>query len=149
MFRRKDDAIVMETTHREAALLSQISLLLDSVGAEQGDKGYSVLHRPLCLDDAKVDTELQALVSQEVEDQRAVDRSVLERCSQRRSAMTLDEAHGLLRSLNDARLVLAARAGAFEEGPAWEDRIDQDPTLAAVAWLGYVQSELVQVLSER
>jgi hypothetical protein len=61
--------------------------------------------------------------------------------------MTFDEAHAFLRSLNAARLVLAARAGAFEQGAAWEERIDQDPTLAAVAWLGYVQGELIRAMT--
>jgi hypothetical protein len=149
MFQRTDDAIVIDVTDQEAVFLGQIPSLLDSVGVEQGDRGYSVLHRPLCLDDPGIDAELRALVSQEMEAQRLADRSVLERCLRERSAMTLDEAHGFLRSLNEARLVLAARAGAFEDGPAWEDRIDGNPALAAVAWLGYVQTELLQALSRR
>jgi len=147
VFRRLDDGIVIEVTDQEAGFLSQIPSLLDSVGHEHGDPGYSVLHRPLCISDANVDEELRALVSQELESQRHTDRSVLERCLRERSVMTRDEAHGFLRSLNEARLVLAARAGAFEEGPAWENRIDEDPSLAVVAWLGYVQSELLSVLN--
>jgi hypothetical protein len=62
--------------------------------------------------------------------------------------MTEREAHGFLRSVNEARLVLAARAGVFEEGAAWEDRISQDPALAAVAWLGYLQGELIEQLGQ-
>ena len=31
-------------------------------------------------------------------------------------------------------------------GPDWARDIDVDPSLAAVAWLGYVQSELVEAL---
>lgn len=149
MFRRTNDAIVIEVTGHEAVFLGQIPSLLDSVGAVQGDRGYSVLHRPLCLDDRNVDDELRDLVSQELDAQRLTDRTVLERCIREGSSMTLDEGHGVLRSLNDARLVLAARAGVFEDGRAWEDRIDEDPALAAVAWLGYVQTELLRALSER
>lgn len=143
MFRRTDDAIIIEVTGQEADFLRQIPLLLESVGAQEGDPGHSVLHRPLYLDDRDVDAEMRALVSEEIEAQRVADRSVLERYSRERSVLTIEEAHGLLRSINEARLVLAARSGAFEEGPSWEDRIDQDPALAAVAWLGYVQTELI------
>ena len=61
--------------------------------------------------------------------------------------MTIVEAHGFLRSINEARLVLAAREGAFDDGPAWEDHIEVNSALAAVAWLGYVQSELLGALN--
>ena len=148
MFQRTADAVVMEVTAREAAFLRQIPELLDSVGVGHEDPGYSVLHRPLCLDDHEVDGELQALVSPTLEAQRLADRSVLERCLRERSPMTIDEAHAFLRSLNEARLVLAAREGAFEDGPTWEDHIEENPALATVAWLGYVQSELLRALSD-
>ena len=148
MFRRTADAVIMEVTAQEAAFLRQIPELLDSVGTGHEDPGYSVLHRPLCLSDPEVDRELHALVSPTMEAQRAADRSVLERCLRERSAMTIDEAHGFLRSLNEARLVLAAREGAFDDGPGWEDRINANSALAAVAWLGYVQSELLRTLSD-
>lgn len=147
MFRRTDDVIVLDLTDRERDFLVQIPSLLDSVGIERDDPGYSVLHRPLCTDDSSLADELRLLVSGELESQRATDRSVLDQCLRNRSALTLEEAHGVLRSLNEARLVLAARAGAFEAGPQWEDRIDEDPSLAVVAWLGYVQGELIGVLS--
>lgn len=148
MFRRIDDTIVIEGTAQEEAFLRQIPGLLDSVETDQEDPGYSVLHRPLCLDDPDVDGELRALVSPELDAQRRTDRSVLDRCLRERSAMSLDQAHGVLRSLNEARLVLAARAGAFEDGAAWEHRIDEDPALAAVAWLGYVQTDLLRALAD-
>jgi hypothetical protein len=99
------------------------------------------------VDDRLVDVELQAFASQEMEAQRAIDRSVLERTTKEHYVMTVEEAGGLLRALNEARLVLAARAGAFDEGPSWEDRIEEDPSLAAVAWLGYIQGELIAALT--
>jgi hypothetical protein len=147
MFQRLDDVIVMEVNDQEAAFLGQIPSLLDSVGMVPGDRGYEVLHRPLCLDDEDMDAELRALVSPEMDAQRLADRESLTRCLRDRSGMTLDEAHGFLRSLNEARLVLAAREGAFDDGPTWEDRIEGTPGLAAVAWLGYVQGELIRALT--
>ena len=147
MFELIGETVLMEVTDQEAMVLGQIPALLDSVGVEGDDRAYAVLHRPLYPDDPDADIELQAVVTLELDSQRASDRPVLERSARTRSTMTRDEAHGLLRSLNEARLVLAARAGAFDEGPSWEDRIDQDPALAAVAWLGYVQGELIGVLA--
>jgi hypothetical protein len=137
----------MDATAQEARFLAQIPALLDSVSVEHEDPGYTVLHRPIYLDDELIDAELQAFASQEMETQRAIDRSVLKRTTKECDVMTVEEAGGLLRALNEARLVLAARAGAFDEGPSWEDRIEEDPSLAAVAWLGYIQGELVAALT--
>ena len=64
------------------------------------------------------------------------------------SSMSLAEAESVLRVLNRARLTLAARAGVFESGEGWETRVSEDPALAALAWLGYVQSDLLSVLME-
>jgi hypothetical protein len=147
MFKHVGDVIVMEATGQEVAFLGQIPSLLDTVGTVDGDQGYAVLHRRLCLDDDDVDREMQALVSPEIDAQRRHDRESFMRCLRNRSAISFDDAHGFLRSLNAARLVLAARAGAFNEGVVWEDRIDQDPNLAAVAWLGYVQGELIKAVN--
>jgi hypothetical protein len=137
----------MEATAQQVTLLAQIPAVLDSVSVEPEDPGYAVLHRPIYLDDQLVDADVQAFASQEMETQRAIDRSVLERITKERNVMTVEEAGGLLRALNEARLVLAARAGAFDEGLSWEDRIEGDPGLAAVAWLGYIQGELIAALT--
>jgi hypothetical protein len=137
----------MEATEQQVTLLAQIPAVLDSVSVEHEDPGYAVLHRPIYLDDQLVDADVQAFASQEMETQRAIDRSILERVTRERNVMTVEEAGGLLRALNEARLVLAARAGAFDKGPSWEDRIERDPGLAAVAWLGYVQGELIAALT--
>lgn len=147
MFFRTGNTIVMEATAQQVTLLAQIPAVLDSVSVEPEDPGYAVLHRPIYLDDQLVDADVQAFASQEMETQRAIDRSVLERITKERNVMTVEEAGGLLRALNEARLVLAARAGAFDEGPSWEDRIEGDPGLAAVAWLGYIQGELIAALT--
>jgi len=147
VFQRTGDIIVVEATAQQAGFLAQIPALLDSVSVEHEDPGYAVLHRPIYLDDELIDVEVQAFASQEMETQRAIDRSVLKRTAKEHYVMTVEEAYGLLRSLNEARLVLAARAGAFDEGPSWEDRIERDPSLAAVAWLGYIQGELIAALT--
>lgn len=127
-------------------LLRQIPLLLEDVAGSSGDPGFDVLHRPVYRDDAQESRELAGLMASDNEATRASDRSVVERFGEGASTMTLDEARGFLRSVNEARLVIAARAGVFDSGPGWEEHVASDPTLAAVAWLGYLQGELIRVL---
>ncbi len=147
MFTRHGDSILVVLTPREATLFGQVSALLDSVGTTSDDSGYRVLHRPFHLDDADAEHQLQSLVSAALDMQRQADRAVVERCALGTVEMSCSEAHGFLRSINEARLVLAARAGAFEEGVLWQERVGSDPALSAVAWLGYVQSELLLSLT--
>ena len=56
------------------------------------------------------------------------------------------ETLSLVRSMNEARLALGARAGAFDMGPRWADHIGSDQRLAVVAWLGSLQMELLRVV---
>ena len=148
MFEVLDGVVHVELSTQEAILLSQLPALLSTVGAGADDPGYEVLHRPLYADDSLADAELSGLAAKEANRQRVADRRVVQDIGAGATSMTEREAHGFLRSVNEARLVLAARAGVFEEGTAWEDRISQDPALASVAWLGYVQGELIEQLGQ-
>ena len=147
MFSRRDGTIHTTFTQNERALLSQIPSLLDTAGDQGGDPAYEVLNRPVYPDDARANTDLTDLVAGEVAAQRTADRAIVVAAARGERLMTYEEARALLRAVNEARLVIAARAGAFEDGDSWEDRVGSDPALAAVAWLGYVQSELIGILS--
>jgi hypothetical protein len=148
MFEVSDGVVYVELSTEATTLLSQLPALLSTVGVVDSDPGYEVLHRPLYADDSLADAELSDLAAKEVDRQRVADRQVVHDIGAGATSMTEREAHGFLRSVNEARLVLAARAGVFEEGAAWEDRISQDPALAAVAWLGYLQGELIEQLGQ-
>ena len=147
MFRRRDGAIHTTLTQNERALLSQIPSLLKTAGDQGSDPAYEVLNRQVYPDDASASTDLADLVAGDVAAQRNADRAIVVAVARGECSMTHDDARSFLRAVNEARLVIAARAGAFEDGGSWEDRIDSDPALAAVAWLGYVQSELIGLLS--
>ncbi len=147
MFFVDDDVVTMVFTDDERMLLRQIPRLLHDIDTAVGDPGYEVLHRAVYRDDPDASRELENLVASDRWEMRSADRQIVERVGQGVATMTRQEARGFLRSLNEARLVVAARAGAFESGPGWEEMVPADRSLAAVAWLGYVQADLIQALS--
>ncbi len=147
VFSVQDDVVTAVFTDTERMLLRQIPLLLDDMDTAVGDPGYEVLHRAIYRDDPGASRELDDLIASDRWAMRTSDRKIVERFGEGVTAMTRQEARGFLRSLNEARLVVAARAGVFDSGPGWEEMVPTDQSLAAVAWLGYVQAELIQTLS--
>ncbi len=147
MFTATDDAVNAAFSTEEKALLRQIPWLLGELVDGHADPGYDVLHRPVYADNPSAAEELADLVKPENDQQRTIDCGVVQHMGDGRTTMTFEEAHGFLRAVNDARLVLAARAGVFDDDAEWQENIPRDPALAAVAWLGYVQGELIEALS--
>ena len=141
------DRVTAWLSVEDKALLVQIPDLVASVSA-YGDKAHSVVHRAAYRDDDEASAEFESLVASQLDRDRARDMEALAILTADSARLTGDEARAVLRVINTARLTLAARAGAFEEGPGWEENISDDPALAAVAWLGFVQSELIAALVE-
>ncbi len=146
MFSVRSGRIVVELSVGERGLLAGIPALLASVGEGGSDPAFAVLHRAAYTHDPSASAAFDRLVSGEREIARRVDGRVLEDVAAGAREMTRHEALGLVRVINEARLVLAARSGAFEEGASWENRIATDPALAAVAFLSHVQGELVRAI---
>lgn len=139
--------VIANLTVEDKALLVQIPDLIDSVRSGGGDPAYEVLNRSAHGDDDQASREFAELVeSQKVRD-REKDLHGLLALTADHPVLTPDEAQAALRAINAARLTLAARSDAFEKDSGWELRIQDDPGLAAVAWLGYVQSDLVEALT--
>jgi hypothetical protein len=138
--------IEVRIPERERSLVAQLPMLLEGVG-DQGDPAFAVLNRPAYQQDDAASSEFSRLVEDDVAAARAADRAILVGVG--RGPMTLTRAEGLslLRALNEARLVLAARSGVIDDGPGWEERIPVDPEVAVLAWLGYLESELLRALS--
>ena len=147
MFERVDDRVSVIFSPEERSLLGQIPDLLDNV-TEENDPGFAVLHRPLYPDDPDSSAELAGLIDRDLQRERDRDRSVISRIASGERTVSNQDARRFLRSINEARIVLAARAGAFEVDASWEQDISTEPALAAVAWLGYVQGELIEALSD-
>ena len=143
MFARSGDLIAIDLAPHERAFMGTLPSMLDDVGTT--DPGHAVLHRD-AYDDAERSAEFADLVASDRARVRAEDRTVATRVGEGATSLSEQEARSLLRCINEARLVLSARAGLFDEGPGWEERMDRDPTAAAVGWLGYVQSLLIEAL---
>jgi len=149
VFRRRGGDVVASLSVEEKALLVQIPLLLEHVGHVDGDAAVAVLNRDAYRDDPEASGEFRELVGSQLDEDRAADLAVLMELTDSASSLTVEDAKAVLRAINAARLVLAARSGVFEEGPGWESRISQDSALAAVAWLGNLQADLISALASR
>jgi hypothetical protein len=148
LFSRSEDRIITSLTVDDKALLVQIPDLLASVGEDDGDPAVAVMHRPAYADDEAASDEFDELIGTQRTSDHAADVGALDVLLRGASSMSLDEAESVLRVINRARLALAARAGVFESGAGWEARISDEPGLAAVAWLGYLQSDLLSALTD-
>jgi hypothetical protein len=145
---RSDDQITTTLSVDDKALLVQIPDLLDSVGVSDADPAVPILNRAAHTDDSAASDEFEHLIASQRASDRAADIAALDSILRGSTTLSLEEAESLLRVLNRARLTLAARTGVFESGAGWEARVSEDPSLAALAWLGYVQSELLSALMD-
>jgi hypothetical protein len=146
MFRPVGETIEVSIPERERFLISGLPGLLEGV-EEGGDPAFAVLNRSAYREDEAASSEFSRLVEDDTAALRTADRAILADAGRGPMTLTRDEGLGLLRALNEARLVVAARSGVIDDGPGWEDRIPVDPDVAALAWLGYLESELLQALS--
>jgi hypothetical protein len=141
------DRVTAWLSVEDKALLVQIPDLVASV-RPHGDQAHLIVNRAAYRDDDEASAEFASLVASQLDSDRARDMEALAVLTADSPQLTGDEARAVLRVINAARLTLAARAGVFDEGPGWESNISNDPALAAVAWLGFVQSELIAALTE-
>jgi hypothetical protein len=143
--RSSGSMVTISLDEPELDLLGQIPTLLASVGGED-DPANAVMRRSAHRDDAGASSEFAELVEDEMATTRAADRAVVDAVASGMHELSRDDAIRVLRSVNEARLVLAARTGVLDGGPGWEARASSDPVIAALSWLGYFESELLRAL---
>jgi hypothetical protein len=148
LFSRSRDRIVTSLSVDDKALLVQIPDLLASVGDYDGDPASPIMNRAAYIDDEAASQEFDQLIGSQRASDRATDVAAFDGLLRGASSMSMEEAESVLRVINRARLTLAARCGVFESGDGWEARVSEDPALAALAWLGYLQSELLAALMD-
>lgn len=141
-------SILVRLAADDRHLLGQIPGLLDGVDAGGSDPAYEVLHRRAFREDEARSAAFEDLVAGERAAGRRLDRAVVTAVAQGASSLTRNEALSLLRSINEARLALAARAGVFDDGEGWERRAGTEPTVAAVVWMAHLQSQLLGALGK-
>lgn len=146
-FIARGDVIDVHLSDADRGLLARIPEILVVVDTDPDDPGHAVLHRAAYRDDAAAAERFDAIIDGERAAGRAIDRAVVDAVATGADSITRMEALSLLRSVNEARLALAARSGAFDDGPGWERRVATDPRVAAVVWLARIQSELLAAVS--
>jgi hypothetical protein len=135
----------------EVDALVAVPVLLNSVGTGEGDSAAEQLDQTPYPEDAEAADEFRRLMTGELRQSRAADRSAFGITVEQASGgviLSPAEAEAWLRVLGEARLVLAARAGIVADG--WEDDLpDDDPSIALLHYLGWVQQSLAEVLEGR
>ena len=145
-FTARGDAIDVRLTPEDRHLLGQIPDLLAGIDASGSDPAHEVLHRRAFGDDEERSAAFDDLVAGERDAGRRLDRAVVAAVAEGADSLSRNEGLSLLRSINEARLALAARAGAFDEGDGWERRAAFEPAVAAAVWMAHLQSQLIGAL---
>lgn len=147
-FRWSDSAVRVSLRPNERAALASLTSVVGSVRADPDDPAWRRLTPPAYGDDAGAEEEYRRLMVGELEAARSGDVSVFSATlASGRKRLDVAEAEAWLRVIGDARLVLAARRGVRLEDDDWESRVDEDAGLEIVAWLGWIQQELVETLT--
>jgi len=147
-FKWSDGSVTVALRPNERAALASMTSVVGSVRADPNDPARQRLTPPAYGNDDAADEEYRRLMAGELEAARSGDVSVFSATlASGRRRLDVAEAEAWLRVIGDARLVLAARRGVRLEDDDWESRVYEDAGLEIVAWLGWIQQELVETLT--
>jgi len=141
------DGVLVTLEPDDIELLSQIPEFLNGVGSVGRDPAADRLQVPVYLDDPEASGEWWRLMSSELDQSRAADRSAFElivAAAGEGMVMSIPEAEAFLRVLNEARLALGARLGV-EVAEDYETL--DEPDRGALDYLAWMQGLLIAVLS--
>lgn len=142
----EDGRISWHLDPAESSFLADMVRMLESVGQVEGDPGEKRLNVPAYLGDADAAGEWRRLMGDQIEDGRAEDREVLRAAVEGDGTVVIEPAgaEAILRVVNEARLVLAARLG-IEVASDYE-QLDAGGTVA-LHFLGLFIEDLTDELS--
>jgi hypothetical protein len=144
-FTSRRNRIRVHLSAREADLLRQLPILLDSVGQEADDPAAVRLSPAVYPGDAAADSEWHRFAGPELDRGRSADRAAFTN-TLGQPDLSPEEAEGWLRMIGEARLVLGARLGITEDG--WSgNEPGSDPVEAFLHYLSWLQEGLVVALS--
>lgn len=141
-----DGRISLQLDPAESAFLSDMVRMLEGVGQVEGDPGEKRLDVPAYLGDAEAAEDWRRLMGDQLEDGRARDREVLLSVVEGEGSVSVDpaRAEAILRAVNEARLVLAARLGIEVESDY--EQLDAGG-IVALHYLGLFIEDLTDELS--
>ena len=129
----------------EIAVLDRLGNLLSTAGVNQDDPARVRLNPRIYPEDDEASREFDRLAAKERVEGRSADRELFSEGlrAAREGTTTIDksQASAWARVLSEARVVLAARSGVFEEG--WPEDPMEDPEVALSIFLGGLLEELV------
>ena len=141
-----DDRIRATLPAAERAFLTDVLGMLGSIGDEPDDPGAARINPPAYLGDDEAAAEWRRLMGSQLEDSRSRDREALARIIELgEAALEPSEALSVLRVVNEARLVLAARLGV--EVPDDYEDLDLGSSIALHV-LGVLVEDLAEALSD-
>ena len=146
-FAWEDGSMRVELGADERLILPTLLVLLDTVGREPDDPAAGRLEPSAYPEDPAADQEYRRLTSGELADARSADRERFV-ATVNADRLSRDDAEAWLRVLGDARLALAARRGIVRDEEGWEERVGEDPDLAMLAYLGFLQGSIVDALAD-
>jgi len=151
-FARHRDGIRVRMSSDEIDALRIVPELLGTVGEVPHDPAAQRLEIDVYPDDLRAAEEFRRLMASEVESARAADRSAftdaLDALEGGNTILSGDEAEAWLMVLGEARLALAARLGIEEEGWGEDEASAQEPAMAMLHYLSWLQGSLTDVLME-
>ena len=139
-FVRKGDRVEVRLEDDARTMLASLPELIAAAGDAGGRLDYHA--HPT---DHAAEQHYRELLGDALQEGRDHDRAVLNKGSGSRS-LELEEAESWMRVIGEARLVLAVRLGIKEDG--WQETADptENPEMALLTYLGFLQDRLVQAL---
>ena len=139
------DGIEVSLIGPEIAVLYQLGSLLGAAGVDRNDPARARLIPQIYPDDERASRDFDRFGEKERVEVRSVDREIfnegLDNAVGGPMVLTDEEAAAWARVLGEARIVLGARKGLFENG--LPEQAGRDPEVALVTFLGILQEELV------
>jgi len=139
-FRRDGEQIVVSLSAPERAAIAALPEVIEAAGDADGRFAYQA--HP---DDPGAARRYQELVGEDLASLRAADRAAFA-AALGADSLDVELAEAFMRVVGEARIVLASRLGIEEDG--WEESASiDDPEIAMLHYLGFLQNALVEVLS--
>lgn len=140
-FERQGDSIKVRLSEPERAAIAGLPEVIEEAGGAGGRLEYQV--HP---EDPAADRRYQELVGDHLGRLRAADREAFD-ASINAGSLDIEHAEALMRVIGEGRIVLAMRLGIEEDG--WEESASvDDPEVAMLHYLGYLQESLVEALTD-